>query len=245
MKKVKIEHSNFTKSLKLSYSKNDAMQYLYFNGKVPLNCSQVTFLEFNNRQTTICNHIRIIHALTWFKSETLLDCILYAISDSKYCVDTLRNKKNDPHFDIGWWRATHRKVFNKEDTKDEFYTSNIFRKKSKFFNESTQIISHNIINENEENSPPIYKTYYKKMLNEILNIEDKQLASKLREIVLTCVYMRYRIDQRIIYHEKNLYSGNLLRLFYNRYLVVFIKKKIEKLYRLLSVIKNYLKKIFF
>ena len=83
------------------------------------------------------------------------------------------------------------------------------------------------------------------MFNEILNMEDKQLASKLREIVLTCVYMRYRIDQRIIYHEKNLYSGNLLRLFYNRYLVVFIKKKTEKLYRLLSVIKNYLKKIFF
>ena len=83
MKKLKIEHSNFTKSLNLSYSENDAMQYLNFNGKVPLNCSQITFLEFNE-PTTICNHIRIIHALTWFKSDTLLDCILYAISYSKY-----------------------------------------------------------------------------------------------------------------------------------------------------------------
>ena len=83
------------------------------------------------------------------------------------------------------------------------------------------------------------------MLNEILNFEDKQLASKLRKIVLTCVYMRFRIDQRIIYHEKNLYSGNFLRLLYNKYLVVFIKKTIEKSYRLLRVLKNYLNKIFF
>ena len=94
-------------------------------------------------------------------------------------------------------------------------------------------------------SPIIYKTYYKKILTEILNLEDKQLASQLKKIVLTCVYMRYRIDQRIIYHEKNLYSGNFLRLLYNRYIVTFIKKKIVKSYKLLSVLKNYLKKLFF
>ncbi len=242
MKEFKIEHSNYTKYSKISYSRNAALKYLYFNGQLPINCSQQKFID-SNIPNTICNHIRIIHALTWFKSESLLDFILFAISDSKASVDMLRNKKNDPNFDIGWWRLKQNEVFNKNDTKDEFYTNNIFQKKSSCFNQKSEMIAYALINENEEKSPTIYKKYYKKMFNEIINLEDKELAIKLKKIVLTCVYMRYRIDQRIIYHEKNLFSGSTLRLFYNKYLIVFIKKIIEKFYKLFLNIKNKIKKI--
>tara|TARA_A100001388_G_scaffold209061_1_gene159566 strand:+ start:678 stop:1190 length:513 start_codon:yes stop_codon:yes gene_type:complete len=170
--------------------------------------------------------------------------MLYAISDSKFSVDMLRYKKNDPNFDIGWWRSQQIEVFNKNDSKDEFYTSNIFRKSS-CFNKKNEMIAYELINEDEKKSPIIYKKYYKKILKEILNLEDKELASKLKKIVLTCVYMRYRIDQRIIYHEKNLFSGNFLRLFYNKFLIIFLKKFIERLYQFFVKINCRIRQIFF
>ena len=87
----------------LKFATTDAKKYLYFNGSLPLDASRETFLKQVNK-TTICNHLRLMYALSWHESNEVFRLILYCITDSKSIVGYLRLMKNNKNFDSTWWQ---------------------------------------------------------------------------------------------------------------------------------------------
>ncbi len=193
--------SKFARSVDIKYDIHDAIKYLYFNSKLHINASRDEFMRAM-RPSTVCNHIRMMHAYTWFKDENYFHLILDAISECKLAVSLLRYAKHDPKFDKGWWQFKKYEIYKKSDSRDTFLSSVEPKYVSADFYLDEQKIAEKICAYPASELPIVFQNF-KEML-ELLNglkisKSDKEFVKLL---ILTAVYQRYRIDRRIIFHEE-------------------------------------------
>lgn len=189
-------YSKYTAGPALRHESRQALEYLYFNSKLNVNSEREEFAA-SLSTSTICNHIRILHYISWFCDRHLLDTILYCITDSKAAVMYLRHHAT-PQFDHGWWKTVP--IYNSQDKHDGFYA---LPAKSASSKPENILLAEEIM---QRRGLPISFSCYKFLLEfEVSKFQQKPVASSAlwRETVLTIVFMRHRIDRKIIEYERS------------------------------------------
>ena len=198
-----FEFSQFTRNRKILFEQDDAVRYLYCNGAIDDNVNQKAFMSHMSK-TTICAHIRLLHALTWFLDPYVFKYILYCITDSKTVVGYLRQAKNDPDFDRNWWHQQSINAFSKDDINDDFWNSKIpFKCKS--IAQEDIASSFNLINSSDRYLPDVflaYKTMYTMIDSSPVFNDDVKRESCL--IILESVSLRMKLENRVLYWESNI-----------------------------------------
>ena len=189
-------HSAFTLNKTLQFEYADATKYLYFNGALQLSATRLQYLEQGATKTTICNHLRLLHFLSWYESKEIVKLILYCITDSKAIVGYLRNAQSDPNFDIGWWQLQSFSALNPyEGGDDSFFSSKI-----PFKNKDVQIkdlIAMKDFLESTIAPPRIYLAYA--TLFKIFRLwRNHHYFNDLLITTLECVHFRRRLDRRAL-----------------------------------------------
>jgi len=188
-------YSAFTLHKRLQYSKADALKYLYFNGALQLSATRPQYAELLAK-TTICNHLRLLHALSWYESKEVLRLILYCITDSKAIVGYLRSAKLNENFDAGWWQQDRISASNPYDGADDSF----FNSKIPFKNKNIQIedlIASRDFLESANYLPRIYFAYAT-LLRIFRLCEDNPHVDDLCITTLECVHLRRRLDRRAL-----------------------------------------------
>ena len=192
--------SQYTWCNELRYSAEDAMKYLYFNGSIPLKSSRSEY-ALRVSKTTICNHLRLMHLLSWGRSDRAFRLILYCISDSKAIVQYLRFAKQDPNFDAEWWKQEKTILSNPyKGGEDELFFSSNIGFKCKDISKSDLISAQKYIN-SSINMPKIYHAY-KALFNIFSKWDDRNCRDDLCILTLECIHLRSRLDNRVIRWEQ-------------------------------------------
>jgi len=200
-----IKASNYTLHNCLRFDRKDATMYLYFNGALSLGVYREVFMGRISK-TTICNHIRLIGALSWDESKEVFYLLLYYISDSKAVVGLLRSLKDGQAFDSGWWKQEARGIES---------TNPYFGRNEPFFDTKIPFKSKDITDEDllaiwtflrEEKTLPRIYVAYRTLYEIFLSWSHHPYRGDLCRAVLECAWLRYRIDRKVIEWELK-YSG--------------------------------------
>ena len=198
-----LQFSNFTKTNKIRFTESDALRYLYFNGKMKPRGDRSIY-STRVQKTTICNHVRFLHLLTWFKEEVMVKYIYYCIADAKNVVGHLRNEKDGKTFDDEWYKLEKvSNPFSKDDDNDDFWTSAV-KYKCKDIDRGKLEMAKELLEINRTSLPRIFLAY-KTMLtmaNTMELDEDEYLRNDIRITILECVYLRYRLDRKVAEYEE-------------------------------------------
>jgi len=196
-----MKFSEYTSKSKIVFNKEDAIRDIYFNGKLRIDVKRDAFVKCV-RKTTICNHIRALHAFTWYRNELLFDLILYLISDSKGIVKYLRKAKNDKDFDKDWWKLEKVKPYEMKDLNDPFWSSSLMFKCNDIPYDGIAS-SLELISGEYSLLPLAYRTY--KQAYSIIQAMDFEEEERLKKesliVVLECIYLRTRLDNRVLFWE--------------------------------------------
>ena len=74
-----LQFSNFTKTTKIRFKM--ILRYLYFNGKMKPRGDRSIY-STRVQKTTICNRM-ILHLLTWFKEEVMVNIFIIVLQMQK------------------------------------------------------------------------------------------------------------------------------------------------------------------
>ena len=188
--------SDFTWNLRLKYAYGDALAYMYLNGSLPVSTPQQVFLG-SIKKTTICMHVRFLWCMAWDEPQYLKKLLLYAISDSKTVVGYLKDKK-DAKPDTLLYEAEKCVVDPFKARKDDFFNT-MYPFKSKDINEDSLVIARDFLFSGSK-LPRIYLTY--KCLYQIFHLlVENPCRNDLLRTTLECVYLRQRLDNRVLEWE--------------------------------------------
>lgn len=200
-----IVHSRYTQEAQVVFSKADALNYLYFNGHCPLDC---TVHEYARRclTTTICQHLRIVHCLTFNYWPLYTKSILYSISDSKAIFNHLRECKDDRSVAIAnAWVKKKVVPWSADDQYDPDLSSDASNRVRRSTNpelaEARAFIASISTSTSHLSTPLIYQVY--KFMFDASEIASRYSHhSYLQSIVLRICSMRLRMDKRVRLYEQ-------------------------------------------
>ena len=194
-------HSRYSSQSQVLMCNDEAMEYLYFNGHCPLDCTQADYAR-RVQFSTICQHLRAAHCFTFNHCPLYTKSILYSISDSKAIFNHLRNCKDDLSFANEWvrqqilpWSPNDKfdSAMNSDSTSNVRNTTDIELHQARNFLANLCITGHSV---------PIIYQIYKFMFDASETAAHYCHYAYLQTVILKICSMRLRMDKRVRYYEE-------------------------------------------
>ena len=192
--------------LNLKFLCNDeAIEYLYFNGHCPLDCTQADYAR-TVQFSTICQHLRqliVLHLIIGHFIQNQF-CIVSQIPKSVF--DHLRNCKDDS-FANEWvsqkilpWSPNDKfdSAMNSDSTSNVRNTTDIELHQARNFLANLCITGHSV---------PIIYQIYKFMFDASETAAHYCHYAYLQTVTLKICSMRLRMDKRVRYYEERAHGG--------------------------------------
>jgi hypothetical protein len=206
MELAELRISSFTSTVKLGLDEKSALKDLFFSGQIPADSPRELYAKLMAK-TTICNFIRILYFYFWSADATIKKSIMHMITDAKASVLHLRISKGDTHFDKGWWRAIDvgASLNLLVDNKDPFWNPSSFSR-SADISSADLAFADTFIRHFQYSfvRPFCLYAYIDHMIPLVI---PQKYCSEVRQVLLTIIHMRLRIENKILQHEDLEISG--------------------------------------